>query len=107
MTPKEMLDFVQHSILSDPRYSVFVSKVMAEQVVVYRKEIDSLLAASPAPAPAPVMHDTLLMAVQDSLLETIDSSFVVKGTERFTMVLVDISPRIPGRDFGAKTPLRP
>lgn len=80
MTPKEMLDFVQHRILSDQRYSMFVSKEMAEQVVVYRAEIDSILAAGPAPASVPLPTDTLWMDEQTEIAAS-DSSFLSEVAE--------------------------
>ena len=85
MTPKEMLDFVQSRILSDQRYSAFVSKEMAEQVVVYQKEIDSILAAGPTPIASPIQGDTLQTAEHDSLRQIADSSLVAEASEGIEM----------------------
>lgn len=56
MTPKEFMDFVQQSILSDKRYASFVSAEMKDLVRVARAEMDSVLVAGPTPVATP---DTL------------------------------------------------
>ena len=95
MTPKEMLDFVQNRILADRRYSKFVSKEMAQKVVVYKREIDSILIAGPAPVITPMLVDTLFTAELADTLFIVDSSFVEEPVALQTVIeqpIVEVPP---------------
>lgn len=68
MTPKELLDFVRENILSNKRYSAFVSSEMVIMVHESQAQIDSILAAGPMPVTPPAPTDTL---VQPELADTL------------------------------------
>ena len=91
MTPKELLDFVQKSILSDKRYSAFVSSEMATMVHESQAQIDSILAAGPAPVVAPATTDTLFQPEQTDTLVVANQELVAEATETPSDTLVEVT----------------
>lgn len=53
MSPHEFTRFVNSHILTDKRYSAFVSKAQAEDLRVALRQLDSAVAAGPPPVPVP------------------------------------------------------
>lgn len=78
MTPQEFFSFVRKKILTDKRYAAFVSDDMKTQMTVTQAQIDSVIAAGPAPVQVPVVIDTLLL--QESIAKA-DSMVSVPSVE--------------------------